>query len=154
MFRRAHDHKGAALVEIFQNCNVFNDGAFSMITKKDKRDARLIDLEHGKPIRFGADAEFGVAADPDGGVKIVEVAEAGVDALLVHDETRRDPSLAFALSRLSSGPYEPTPVGVFRAVERAEYTSTVSQQLAVAQQRSGPGDLRALLHSQPTWEVG
>jgi 2-oxoglutarate ferredoxin oxidoreductase subunit beta len=153
MFRRAHDHKGAALVEIFQNCNVFNDGAFSMITKKDKRDAMLIDLEHGKPIRFGADGEFGVVHDPAGGVKVAEVAEVGEDAVIVHDETRRDPSLAFALSRLSSGPYEPTPVGVFRAVERAEYTGNVSRQLAVSQQRSGPGDLRALLHSQPTWEV-
>ncbi|MFN3215604.1 MAG: 2-oxoacid:ferredoxin oxidoreductase subunit beta [Acidimicrobiales bacterium] len=153
MFRRAHDHKGAALVEIFQNCNVFNDGAFAMITKKDKRDAMLIDLEHGQPIRFGADREFGVIHDPTGGVKVAEVAEVGEDAVIVHDETLRDPSLAFALSRLSSGPYEPTPVGVFRAVERAEYTGTVSQQLAVSQQRSGPGDLHALLHSQPTWEV-
>lgn len=154
MFRRAHDHKGAALVEIFQNCNVFNDGAFNMITKKDKRDAMLIDLVDGQPIRFGADREFGVIARPDGGVRVAAVADVGEDALLVHDETREDPSLAFALSRLSSGPYEPTPIGVFRAVERPEYSTIVNQQLAAAQAQRGPGDLAKLLQSQPTWTVG
>jgi 2-oxoglutarate ferredoxin oxidoreductase subunit beta len=152
-FRRAHEHKGAALVEIFQNCNVFNDGAFAAITKKDKRDSMLIPLEHGQPIRFGVDREYGVISNAGGSAEIVKVAEVGEDALLVHDETIEDPSLAFSLSRLASGPYEPTPVGVFRAVRRPEYTTMASQQLAVSQSQSGPGDLHALLHSQPTWEV-
>lgn len=153
MFKRAREHKGAALVEIFQNCNVFNDGAFAQITKKDKRDAMLINLEHGKPIRFGEDHERGVISNAEGSAEIVNVADVGEDALLIHDETRDDPSLAFALSRLSSGPYEPTPVGVFRSVRRAEYATVAAQQLAVAQDNNGPGDLKALLHSQPTWEV-
>ncbi|MGI9623017.1 MAG: 2-oxoacid:ferredoxin oxidoreductase subunit beta [Acidimicrobiales bacterium] len=152
-FERAHKHKGSALVEIFQNCNVFNDGAFSMITKKDRRDAMLIDLKHGEPIRFGDDNERGVISNADGSAEIVDVATVGEDALLVHDETRQDPSMAFALSRLASGPYEPTPVGVFRAVRRPEYAAVASQQLAVAQDQKGPGDLQALLHSQPTWTV-
>ncbi len=152
-FRRAHDHRGSAFVEIFQNCNVFNDGAFDMITKKDRRDSMLIDLRHGEQIRFGADGEWGVISNAAGSAEVVSVAEVGADALLVHDETREDPSLAFALSRLSNGPYEPTPIGVFRAVPRPEYATVASQQLAVAQDQKGPGDLEALLHSQPTWTV-
>ena len=152
-FRRAHEHKGSALVEIFQNCNVFNDGAFNMITKKDKRGSMLIDLKHGEPIRFGDDNEKGVISNADGSAEIVNVADVGEGALLVHDETRQDPAMAFALSRLASGPYEPTPVGVFRAVQRPEYATISSQQLAVAQDQKGPGDLEKLLRSQPTWTV-
>ncbi len=152
-FKRAHDHNGSSLVEIFQNCNVFNDGAFAMITKKDRREDMLIQLTHGEPIRFGADGQMGVMFDGAGSVKVVKVADVGEAALVVHDETRQDPSLAFALSRLASGPYEPTPVGVFRAVDRPEYGAVVSQQLAVAQDQKGPGDLHALLRTQPTWTV-
>ncbi len=152
IFKRAHEHNGAALVEIFQNCNVFNDGAFAMITKKDRREDMLIDLKHGEPIRFGANGEMGVVFD-SGSARVVKVADVGESALAIHDETRQDPSVAFALSRLASGPYEPTPVGVFRAVDRPEYGAVISQQLAVAQEQKGPGDLHALLRSQPTWTV-
>jgi 2-oxoglutarate ferredoxin oxidoreductase subunit beta len=88
-----------------------------------------------------------------GSLSIVEVSDVGEDALLVHDEQRGDPGLAFALSRLSRGPYEPTPVGVFRAVERSDYGSLVDAQLLAAQSRKGPGDLTALLHSGTTWTV-
>jgi 2-oxoglutarate ferredoxin oxidoreductase subunit beta len=152
MFRRAHDHRGTAFVEVFQNCNVFNDGAFGMITKKDKRDAMLISLEHGQPIRFGANRERGVMMTAEG-ARIVEVAEVGEDALLVHDESRPDPGVAFALSRLANGPFEPTPIGVLRAVDRAEYATVTSQQLVHAQEQRGAGDLGALLYSLPTWDV-
>ena len=131
----------------------FNDGAFAQITKRDKRDAMLIDLKHGEPIRFGADNEMGVISNAEGSAEIVKIADVGLDALIVHDVTRQDPSFAFAISRLASGPYEPTPVGVFRAVERPEYATIASQQLAVAQEQKGPGDLAALLRSQPTWTV-
>ncbi len=153
MFRRAHDFPGAAFVEVFQNCNVFNDGAFGAITKKDKRASMLIPLEHGQPVRFGEDNEKGVMINAQGSAEVVNVADVGEPALLVHDETRQDPSLAFALSRLSAGPFEPTPIGVFRAAVRAEYATESSKQLAMAQEQSGPGDLEALLHSRPTWEV-
>lgn len=153
MFRRAHAHPGASIVEVYQNCNVFNDGAFAAITKKDARDAMLINLAHGEPIRFGADNERGVILDDRGCAVIVDVADVGEDALIVHDEKNDDPALSFALSRLAQGPHMPTPVGVFRAVERPEYASEASRQLAAAQERSGPGDLHTLLHSQPTWEV-
>jgi 2-oxoglutarate ferredoxin oxidoreductase subunit beta len=152
-FRRAHDHKGASFVEIYQNCNVFNDGAFEAITTKDNRDAMLIPLVHGQPIRFGADNEKGVCLDTQGRATIVEVADVGEDALLIHDETRPDPTLAFTLARLSTAPTMPTPIGVFRAVERLEYGSEVSRQLALAQEQKGPGDLAGLLRSGGTWEV-
>ncbi len=153
MFRRAHDHKGASLVEIFQNCNVFNDGAFADITRKDARSDMLIPLEHGQPIRFGAEDQRGVVFDNRGNASVAEIADVGPDALVIHDETAADPSAAFAISRLASGPHSPTPIGVFRAMDRPEYSASVAAQLAQAQELDGPGDLRTLLHSQPTWEV-
>jgi 2-oxoglutarate ferredoxin oxidoreductase subunit beta len=152
-FRRAHEHKGAAFVEIYQNCNVFNDGAFEAVTAKTRRADMLIPLRHGEPVRFGEQGEHGVVLDNQGRASIVEVADVGEDALLVHDEARNDPALAFSLSRLAQGPTTPTPVGVFRAVERAEYGGEVTRQLAAAQERRGPGDLATLLASGATWEV-
>ena len=152
MFRRAHAHNGASLVEVYQNCNVFNDGQFDTITKKANRDSMLVNLTHGEPVQFGADGERGVVMD--GGIaKVVDVADVGVDALVVHDETNPEPSVAFALSRLATGPHEPTPVGVFRAVEGVEYAAKTTNQLAEAVEHRGPGDLSALLRSNPTWEV-
>ncbi|HEU5084021.1 MAG TPA: 2-oxoacid:ferredoxin oxidoreductase subunit beta [Acidimicrobiales bacterium] len=152
MVKRAHAHRGTSIVEIYQNCNVFNDGAFGQITSKQTRDEMLIPLEHGKPIRFGADGRRGVVLDA-GGIRVVDVADVGEDALLVHDEMAENPSVQFMLSRLASGPFEPTPIGVFRAVERPDYGTQVNQQLAAAQERNGPGDLEALLRSGATWEV-
>ncbi len=152
MFKRAHEHQGTSIIEIYQNCNVFNDGAFGEITAKEARDEMLIPLRHGEPIRFGADGHRGVVLDR-GGLRIAEVADVGEDALLVHDETRDDPSIAFMLSRLARGPHEPTPVGVFRSVDRPEYGSGVNQQLAAAHEQKGPGDLATLLRSGATWEV-
>src|ERR1700761_8800908 len=118
-FRRAYEHQGAALVEVYQNCNVFNDGAFEQITSKDARPKMLIPLHHGEPIRSGPDGEKGVVFE-DGTTRVVDVADVGEDRLVVHDEHRDDPSLAFALSRLASGPTMPTPIGVFRAVQRPD----------------------------------
>jgi len=152
-FRRAYQHQGSSFVEVYQNCNVFNDGAFAKITGKEFRSSMLIPLVHDQPIRFGEDGERGVVQRPDGRLEIVEVADVGEDALLVHDETRDDPSLAFALSRLSRGPYEPTPIGVFRAVERSEYGAEMSRQIAEAQSKKGPGDLASLLRSGSSWTV-
>jgi 2-oxoglutarate/2-oxoacid ferredoxin oxidoreductase subunit beta len=153
MFRRAHEHKGTSFVEVYQNCNVFNDGAFEKITARDVRGAMLIPLVHGEPIRFGADGERGVVQRSDGRLEIVEVAEVGEDALLIHDEKSDDPSLAFSLSRLAKGPYEPTPIGVFRAVERPEYGEELSRQIVRAQEQRGVGDLAALLRSGSSWTV-
>jgi 2-oxoglutarate ferredoxin oxidoreductase subunit beta len=151
VLRRAHQHQGAAFVEIYQNCNVFNDGAFEAITSKATREDMLIPLVHGQPVRFGPDGARGVVAGSDGRLRLVDVAEVGEAALLVHDET--DAGLAYLLSRLSAGPYEPTPVGVFRDVAVPDYAASVERQLALAQEQKGPGDLEALLHSGATWIV-
>ena len=113
----------------------------------------LIPLRHGEPIRFGAEGERGVVQRPDGRLEVVDVAEVGEDAILVHDETRDDPGLAFALSRLANRPTEPTPIGVFRAVERPEYGEEMSRQIVRAQEQRGVGDLAALLRSGSTWTV-
>jgi 2-oxoglutarate ferredoxin oxidoreductase subunit beta len=153
VFTRAHEHPGAAFVEVYQNCNVFNDGAFDTILNKDARPDMLIDLKHGEPIRFGSEQEFGVVMNEFGEAKIVSVADVGEDRLVVHDEHRNDPSLAFALSRLAEHPETPTPVGVFRAVQRPSYEVAMQAQLVEAGARSGPGDLDALLRSAPTWTV-
>jgi len=114
----------------------------------------LIQLKHGEPIRFGADNEFGVISNSQGKAEIVKVDEVGEPALVIHDENNENPSLAFSISRIASGPYEPTPVGVFRQVQRPEYSSVVNQQIEVAREQRGSGDLNDLLASQPTWEVG
>ena len=154
VFRRAHEHRGAAFVEIYQNCNVFNDGAFEHITSKDKRTDMLVDLEHGSPVRFGADGQYGVRLNHYGEAEVVTVADVGEATLLVHDETRHDPTVAFALSRLAETPTSPTPVGVLRAVSRPTYEAEVQSQLGAAQATRGPGDLRALLESGGVWDVG
>jgi 2-oxoglutarate ferredoxin oxidoreductase subunit beta len=153
VFRRAHAHRGAAFVEVYQNCNVFNDGAFDAILNKDARPEMLIDLKHGEPVRFGAEREFGVVVNNFGEAQIVRVDDVGEDRLVVHDEHRADPSLAFALSRLAERPETPTPMGVFRDVERPTYEGEMQRQLVEATERSGPGDLDALLRSAPTWTV-
>jgi 2-oxoglutarate ferredoxin oxidoreductase subunit beta len=152
-FRRAHEHEGSAFVEIYQNCNVFNDGAFEGITAKEQRADMLIELRHGEPIRFGTDKERGVILNSFGECEIVEVADVGEERLLVHDETRDDPALAFALSRLSSSPTMPTPVGVFRSVTRPTYEAEVQRQLVNAVERQGPGDLAKLIGAGATWDV-
>ena len=153
MLRRAAAHRGSAFIEIYQNCNIFNDGAFLALTSKEGRTQNRIYLEHGKPIRFGPDGERGVVMGSDGRVEIVRVADAGEDKLLVHDEHRDDPSLAFALSRIVDGPNGPTPLGVFRDVQRPAYGDGMEHQLRTAADQQGPGDLARLLSSGDTWTV-
>jgi 2-oxoglutarate/2-oxoacid ferredoxin oxidoreductase subunit beta len=152
-FRRAHEHRGASFVEVFQNCNVFNDGTFEELTSRDRRAEMLISLTDGEPIRFGADLERGVAQRSDGRVELVDVADVGEDALLVHDEAREDPGVAFALSRLGDSAHTPTPIGVFRAVDRTELGTAMSAQIVSAQESKGRGDLAALYRSNGTWTI-
>jgi len=153
IFRRAHEHRGAAFIEVYQNCNVFNDGAFDGILRKDARPDMLIPLRHGEPIRWGAEGEHGVAVNQFGEPYVCRTVDVGVEHLLLHDEHREDPTLAFAISRLSTGPSMPTPIGVFRDIDRPVYDEQVSEQLAEAVERSGPGDLAALIGSGATWTV-
>jgi len=148
----AYRHDGAAFVEIYQNCNVFNDKAFIQLTGREEREVNRIYLEAGKPILFGPDQEHGVVVGATGAA-IVDVADVGIDAIHVHDPSLPSPGVAFALSRLSHGPYGPTPIGIFRAVSRPVYGAMMQRQLVEAQARRGPGDLKTLLRSAGTWTV-
>ena len=153
VLRRAHAHRGSSFVEIYQNCNIFNDNAFLTITSKDSKEDYQIRLKHGEPIRFGPEGSRGVVMAGHGNCEIVEVADVGVDALLVHDEYAENPGLAFALSRLAHGPSSPTPIGIFRDVERPAYGAGITAQIDAATAAKGAGDLAALLRSADTWTI-
>jgi 2-oxoglutarate ferredoxin oxidoreductase subunit beta len=144
--RAAAQHRGAALIEIYQNCPVFNDGAFGALTEKGVKDQNQIRLERGKSIRFGPDGERGVARGPDGALRIVDVAEVGEDALVVHDPA--DPGLAYALARLADDPSGPTPIGIFREVERPVYGRGRPQP-----EPASEDELAELLLAGDTWTV-
>ena len=151
ILRAAYEHPGSAFIEIYQNCNVFNDKAFIQLTGKEERVHNRVDLEHGKPIVFDGGAKAVVMRG--GEATIVESSSVDPKAIVVHDETRPDPSIAFALSRLSHGPYGPTPLGVFRNVERAVYDHEVQVQIEAAKAKLGDGDLNSLVRSHGTWTV-
>ena len=153
VLRAAARHEGAAFIEIYQNCNVFNDGAFDALRDKGSRGRNTIRLEAGRPIRFGEDNERGVVQRSDGSLEIVEVADVGEAALVVHDPEHRDPSLAFALAHLAERPTGPSPVGVFCSVKRQVYAEGLHDELEAARARVGDEELAALLHSGDTWTV-
>ena len=147
VLRAAALHRGSAFVEIFQNCNIFNDGAFDYV--RDDKSNRIY-LEHGQPIRFGADLEKGIRQHADGSIEVVD---SSAGDLLVHDEHADSPGLAFALSRLTQETAGGTPIGVFRNVERSVYDEQLSAQVAAMTEKRGEGDLHALLHSGETWAI-
>ncbi len=154
VLRAAAAHQGTAFVEIYQNCNVFNDGAFAAVRDKQAgAQQNQIRLEHGKPITFGPSNEKGVVQRPDGHVEIVSVGDVGEEAILVHDAHHLDPSLAFSLAHLSERPTGPTPIGIFRDVPRPVYGEAIERQLGAATEKLGEGDLTKLLHSGDTWDV-
>jgi 2-oxoglutarate ferredoxin oxidoreductase subunit beta len=152
VLRAAAQHRGSAFIEIYQNCNVFNDGAFEAVRGKHKLENQ-IRLEHGEPIRFGADGERGVIRGLDGRLSIAEVSEVGADALLVHDAHEPNPSHAFALAHLSERPNGPTPIGVFRAAERPIFGEAMGRELMEAREGLGTEELDSLLRSGDTWTV-
>jgi 2-oxoglutarate/2-oxoacid ferredoxin oxidoreductase subunit beta len=149
VLRRAATHPGSAFVEIYQNCNVYNDGAFDAVREQENR----ILLQHGEPVRFGEEGERGVFVRDVGGVEMRDVAEAGEDSLLVHDEHAEDSSLAYSLSRLSHTPHGPTPIGIFRDVEREVYDSLMAEQIERTRKELGEGELGKLLHAGDTWAI-
>jgi 2-oxoglutarate ferredoxin oxidoreductase subunit beta len=149
VLRAAAEHPGAALVEIYQNCPVFNDGAFGALTEKDVKELNQIRLQAGRPIKFGPQGERGVARAADGGLEIVDVASVGEDVLLVHDPTRPDPSLAFSLARLANDPSQPTPIGIFRSVERRVF----GRNGGARPEPASEVELQELLLRGDTWTV-
>jgi 2-oxoglutarate/2-oxoacid ferredoxin oxidoreductase subunit beta len=160
VLRAAADHQGAAFIEIYQNCPIFNDDAFAPLKEPGERDERLIRLEHGQPVRFGSGGGKGLRSGAYGALEVAEVPAGQADdeqaagGLLVHDACRDDPSYAFALSRLDSEDFAHTPIGVFRKVERPTYDSLMAEQIESTRTKQGAGDLATLLASGDTWQVG
>ncbi len=150
--RAAAEHEGSAFVEIYQNCNVFNDGAFDAVRGKGGAHNQ-IHLQHGEPIRFGAENERGVVRSPDGGLEVVEVADVGEEAIVVHDIHVEDPSHATALARLADSPTGPTPIGIFRDVKRPVYGAQRQEELKSAHAGATLADVDALLRAGDTWVV-
>ncbi|MGH7787106.1 MAG: 2-oxoacid:ferredoxin oxidoreductase subunit beta [Candidatus Binatia bacterium] len=147
---RASQHRGTAFVEILQNCNIFNDGAFAAVTEKDtKADSTLL-LEQGKPLIFGKQRDQGIRMNGHR-LEVVTLGNGiGESDLLVHDE--RDDTLAFLLSRMQA-PDFPTPLGVIRAIDRTPYDEALNTQVAEAKQRHGEGDLDELFNRGDVWDV-
>jgi 2-oxoglutarate/2-oxoacid ferredoxin oxidoreductase subunit beta len=150
----AAHHKGVSFVEVYQNCNIFNDGAFDYFAERSVRSDNMIYLEHGKPMVFGKNRDKGIrmnGAHPE----VVQLgAETGLNEndLLVHDIHLKDPSVAFMLARMEQ-PAFPQPVGIFRAVERATYEDMMTEQITAAISKSGPGSLEKLINSGDMWTV-
>jgi len=151
--KKAAAHQGSAFVEVLQNCNIFNDGAWETLTNKDNRDEHTIALEHGQPLVFGKNRDKGIRLK---GLDL-EVVELGngvtEDDLLVHDEDHESPSYAFALAQMDRRPGFPTPIGVLRAVDAPRYEDLVAGQVERATAKKGPGSLADLLRAGDVWQV-
>ena len=149
---KASAHKGTSFMEIYQNCNIFNDGAFELLTEKDTKADNVVVMEHGKPLVFGKESDKGIKLD---GFKPVVVSlkdgKYSVNDLLVHDEKSRE--LAFILSELTEYPGYPTPIGVFLNIERSTYETEMADQINTAIKKQGKGELEKLLFTGNTWEI-
>jgi 2-oxoglutarate ferredoxin oxidoreductase subunit beta len=157
VLRSAATHEGSAFVEIYQNCNIFNDNAFDTLKEPATRDDYTIRLEHGQPLTFGAENQWSVINPPGGfGLRVVPTESVDPSEIVVHDETVDEPAYAFALSRLPGEDLRNTPIGVFRKVARNSYDTIVREQLDTARSKLA-GDpeqeLAALLGAGDTWTI-
>lgn len=152
MIKRCHQHKGTSFIEIFQNCNIFNDGAFFLYTEKDSRDDNVLYLENGKPMIFGKEKNLGVKLNGFEPV-IVNINEGdnSINDLLIHDEKSRE--LAFILSEFMDRPEFPAPVGVFLDIERETLEDKMMSQIKYVHDKEGEPDLDAALRGHSTWEI-
>ena len=151
--KRAADHQGTAFVEVYQNCNVFNDKAWEYATNRESKADTTLELEHGKPLIFGKDRSKGIrlnGLDPE----VVDLGK-GIteDDLLFHDERSPEPSLAYLLSRMRYEDGFPEPIGVFRSVDAPRYDVSINEQVEAATKANWVGDLESLFHSGETWKV-
>jgi 2-oxoglutarate/2-oxoacid ferredoxin oxidoreductase subunit beta len=157
VLRAAAEHEGSAFVEIYQNCNIFNDDAFEPLKDAATRDDFLIRLEHGQPITFGADGQWCVVHPPGGfGLEVRATAEVDPGEIVTHDAGVAEPAYAFALSRLPDLDLRHTPIGVFRKVVRPSYDALVREQISAAQQRNEgtpEEQLASVLATGDTWTI-
>jgi 2-oxoglutarate/2-oxoacid ferredoxin oxidoreductase subunit beta len=151
MLTRAAAHKGTSLIEVYQNCNVFNDGAMAYAQEKKQRDENVVELEHGKPLVFAGGTK-GVRL-VGSHLEVVSTADVPVDDLLIHDEKDPNPSIQMMLARMRY-PQMPEPIGVLRAVEGVStYNDQINEQVTKARETRGVGDLDKLFNSGDTWTV-
>ncbi len=152
MLKRASEHKGTSLVEVYQNCNVFNDGAMAYAQEKKQRPDNTVELEHGKPLIFGKEKNKAVRLVGNH-LEVVNTADVPADDLLIHDEKDMNPAIQMMLARMRH-PEMPEPMGVLRAVEGvATYDDQINDQVTVAKEKKGLGDLQKLISSGDTWDV-
>ena len=152
ILKRAHDHKGTSFVEIYQNCNVFNDGAFFQFTEKGTKDDNVIFLEHGKPLVFGKEKDKGIRLNgfsPE--VVSLKDGNVSINDLLVHNET--DTTLSFILADMTYHSHLPRPLGVFLSIERPTYEREMQRQIEFAKEKRGEGTMEKLLNSGETWTI-
>lgn len=149
ILRQAAAHKGSAFIEIYQNCPIFNDGAFHQVKDNETKDGSLLQMVHGEAIKSSTYGVIRVGAS----LKLVDLASVDESELVIHDAHDPDPSYAFALSRLSGSELEHTPIGIFRDVDRPGYSAMVNDQLKSVIDSAGAGDLEKLLNSGDTWVV-
>ena len=152
ILQRMMAHKGTAFLEVYQNCQVYNNNAYAFATDRETRLDHIIYLEHGKPLIFGKNRDKGIRLNGDA-LEVVELAKVSQDDLVVHDEKNMDASMAFRLAQMHY-PSHPEPLGVFRAVEKPVYEEMLMGQLAAARAKRGPGQLSKLFHEGDTWKVG
>jgi len=149
--RKCNSHRGTSFVDIYQNCNIFNDGAFSDLTDRATKADTLLILEHGEPMLFGSDKTKGIILDGSK-LKSVELGkDYSADDILVHDENNK--SLAFYLSEITLDPNLPTPIGVLYKEDKPTYDDMMIEQIESAIKSKGKGDLKDLLNAGHTWEV-
>lgn len=154
MIKRAADHKGTAFIEIYQNCSIFNDGAFDHLSDKGTKDDNLLVLEHGKPMIFGINKDKGLKLDGTTPVVVnINDGKNSVNDLLVHNEHDNIPILSMILAHITDEPELPTPIGVFRQISKPTYDADIANQIAEVTAKKGPGDLEKVLFSGNTWEV-
>ena len=152
LLKRTHEHQGAAFVEIYQNCNIFNDKAFDSVVAKPVRDEQTVDLVHGEPLIFGKEKDKGIRL---AGTKLEVIRFEdgfGPDDCLVWDETDPNPALSFMVSQMGP-PDFPTPIGVFRKIDLPTYDQGVVRQLAHEIETKGEGKLEELIYSGELWSV-
>jgi len=153
VLKKAAAHPGSAFVEILQNCNIFNDGAWEAVTDRAGRDDATLALEHGQPLVFGKNRDRGIR-QKGLDIEVVTLGNGTAEKdLVVHDEQSPDPAYAWLLSRMDARPGFPTPIGVLRATSAPRYEAAIADQIARIVEKKGPGDLEALLHAGDTWEV-
>jgi len=154
MLKRAAAHKGISFIEIDQNCVIFNDGAFSLLTDKETKAEHVVYLEHGKPLIFGKNKDKGIVIE-NARPKVVDLNDGkySTEDLWVHDEFDENPIRAFILAHMTDHPDLPTPLGVFREVKHPTLEENIQKQIEHVTQMKGEGDLEKLLFSGNTWMV-